>query len=68
MAKKTKRPSEPMHLVACPGEAHSNPHIDNCGICAPRWGKVEIPLRFATYQEYQDARELEFVDALMEGR
>ncbi len=23
---------------ACTGEAHSNPHIDNCGVCAPRWG------------------------------
>lgn len=22
---------------ACTGEAHSNPHIDNCGVCAPRW-------------------------------
>lgn len=22
----------------CRGEAHSNPHIDNCGVCAPRWG------------------------------
>ncbi len=24
----------------CCGEAHTNPHIDNCGICAPFWGKV----------------------------
>jgi hypothetical protein len=24
----------------CPGEAHENPHIDNCGICAPKWGVV----------------------------
>lgn len=23
---------------ACGGEAHSNPHIDNCSICAPHWG------------------------------
>lgn len=22
----------------CDGEAHSNPHIDNCGACAPLWG------------------------------
>lgn len=28
-------------LVPCPGEAHENPFIDNCGICAPRWGEVE---------------------------
>ncbi len=25
---------------ACPGGAHSNPHIDNCSHCAPRWGWV----------------------------
>ncbi len=23
---------------ACTGEAHSNAYIDNCGVCAPRWG------------------------------
>lgn len=28
-------------LVPCPGEAHSNPFIDNCGVCMPRWGWVE---------------------------
>ncbi len=26
--------------VKCPGDAHSNPYIDNCMICAPRWGIV----------------------------
>lgn len=25
-------------LIKCDGEAHSNPHIDNCSRCAPRWG------------------------------
>lgn len=25
-------------LVDCEGEAHSNAHIDNCGLCAPFWG------------------------------
>lgn len=24
---------------ACDGDAHSNPHIDNCGLCAPFWGR-----------------------------
>lgn len=24
----------------CEGEAHSNPFIDNCGCCMPRWGVV----------------------------
>lgn len=27
-------------LVPCDGEAHSNPHIDNCARCAPRWGWI----------------------------
>lgn len=22
----------------CNGEAHSNPHADNCGVCMPDWG------------------------------
>ena len=25
-------------LQPCHGEAHSNPHIDNCMVCMPRWG------------------------------
>ena len=25
----------------CNGEAHSNPHIDNCGVCMPHWGWVQ---------------------------
>ena len=28
------------YLVECTGEAHSNPYIDNCAECAPRWGYV----------------------------
>lgn len=28
-------------LIPCDGEAHRNPMIDNCGLCAPRWGQVE---------------------------
>lgn len=27
-------------LEPCQGEAHSNPFIDNCHRCAPRWGFV----------------------------
>lgn len=26
--------------TACNGEAHRNPHIDNCMVCMPRWGWV----------------------------
>lgn len=40
-------------LIPCPGEAHRNPHIDNCGFCAPRWGEIDelAPIDFF------DARE-----------
>lgn len=32
-------------LVACCGEAHSNPYIDHCALCMPLWGIcVEGPL------------------------
>jgi hypothetical protein len=24
----------------CPGDAHSNPHFDNCSLCAPHWGWI----------------------------
>lgn len=43
-------------LVACDGVAHSNAHIDNCGLCAPRWGWVEIPEAFATLDAYRASR------------
>jgi len=29
-------------LVPCTGEAHSNPYIDHCMMCAPRWGQREV--------------------------
>lgn len=31
------------HFVPCDGEAHSNPHIDHCSLCAPHWGVVMVP-------------------------
>lgn len=31
---------DPKNWEECNGEAHSNPYIDNCGGCAPNWGKV----------------------------
>lgn len=27
-------------MIPCSGEAHSNPFIDHCMQCAPRWGTV----------------------------
>ena len=33
-------PREETGLEPCPGEAHTNPFIDNCMICAPRWGEI----------------------------
>lgn len=39
------RPVSPGYrLVPCPGSAHSadaGGMVDNCGLCAPRWGYVE---------------------------
>lgn len=29
----------------CTGEAHSNPYVDNCGVCMPLWGWVSTPVR-----------------------
>ena len=52
---KTVRPGH--HLVPCIGEAHSNPNIDNCGICAPRWGEVEVPKEFSSFQDYLHAND-----------
>lgn len=31
------------HLEACNGDAHSNPHIDHCARCMPRWGFIAVP-------------------------
>ena len=42
-------------LVPCDGAAHSNAHIDNCGLCAPRWGWVEIQERYKSLDELRDA-------------
>ena len=30
------------HFEPCPGEAHSNLHIDHCGLCASRWGVIMV--------------------------
>src|SRR5262245_24888686 len=30
------------HFEACTGAAHSNPNIDHCGVCSPRWGVVMV--------------------------
>ena len=31
--------NKPLAIIEkCHGEAHSNPYIDNCGVCAPNWG------------------------------
>jgi len=29
----------------CHGEAHSNPNIDHCSVCMPRWGVIMTPVR-----------------------
>jgi len=40
-ARKNEAQRQPTgRMIPCPGEAHSNPFIDNCGTCAPRWGTI----------------------------
>ena len=36
----TLAPRVEVGLVPCTGEAHSNAFIDNCMVCAPRWGEM----------------------------
>ena len=47
-------------LVECHGAAHSNPMIDNCSICAPRWGEIEelAPLDIA--RAMKEKRDIPF--------
>lgn len=28
--------------IDCTGAAHTNPFIDNCGICAPYWERIPL--------------------------
>ncbi len=30
------------NYIECDGEAHSNPHIDHCMMCAPNWGRIAV--------------------------
>ena len=46
-----------MHFVPCTGAAHSNPHIDNCMCCAPRWGQVLVPVEYPTMDAYRMREE-----------
>lgn len=47
--------------VSCPGSAHENAHIDNCGMCAPDWGKVAVPYFCLDWDAY-----LLYIDMLSE--
>lgn len=49
---------EGWHLVPCTGEAHANPHVDNCSVCAPRWGLVAVPVEYPTLDAYREAQAL----------
>lgn len=46
-------------LVPCEGEAHKNPFIDNCWICAPRWEWREVKLSEQDMIRWQLADQLE---------
>lgn len=52
---KTKQVKKGYHLIPCPGEAHSNPYIDNCMLCAPRWGLIEVLDGCKTLNEHREA-------------
>ncbi len=52
----TKKTSK-FHAIPCPGEAHSNPHIDNCMLCAPLWGKIVLPVECETLEDWQNLSE-----------
>ncbi len=43
-----------VHMVPCPGEAHSNAHIDHCMLCAPEWGVIEVPAEHAGIDVWRD--------------
>jgi hypothetical protein len=43
------------HTVTCDGEAHSNGHIDFCGVCAPLWGECVVPDWVISRRHYNDA-------------
>lgn len=62
-------------LVPCIGEAHSNAYIDNCLLCAPKWGQMmsyeKVPLAeckpgFAV--SYNDSELDAFYAAEKEGK
>ena len=38
----TLAPREKTGTGPCPGEAHANAFIDNCMVCAPRWGVIDV--------------------------
>lgn len=45
-------------LIPCTGEAHSNPYIDHCMMCAPRWGQREVlkVIEGSHQHEYQNGK------------
>lgn len=45
-----------LHAVPCPGYAHwpEGALIDNCTVCAPRWGTVIVPAECKSVGAYID--------------
>lgn len=55
MSNQVPAPTKPGYrVVPCAGSAHSNPHVDNCGLCLPNWGWVEVPAEFHTHTAYRE--------------
>lgn len=48
------------HTVPCSGEAHSNPHIDNCMMCLNySWGLIVVPVECATLEDWHNLSDAE---------
>jgi hypothetical protein len=57
MARKGK--PDTWRVTHCTGEAHSNPWIDHCSVCMPRWGVVVkvLNVRLPDTAGYPDGNE-----------
>lgn len=49
-----KAPPKGYHHVPCDGAAHESAFNDHCGRCAPRWGRLLVPVEFPTAEAFRD--------------
>lgn len=59
---KAKRAKVTGPMVACPGEAHRNPHIDGCMMCLDyTWGEVPLPFKLGDAVTPRNADDIGYV-------